>query len=79
VDVRIGVTYSAREIELELADDADQGEVRGQVESALGGGPGAVLWLTDKRGRQVGVPADKIAYVDLGAAGSERRIGFAGV
>ena len=79
MDVRIGVTYSPREIELELPDDADQAAVRGQVESALGGGAGNVLWLTDKKGRQVGVPADKIAYVDLGVAGSERRIGFAGV
>ena len=79
MDVRIGVTYSAREIELELPDDAEQDTVKGQVESALGGGAGAVLWLTDRRGRQVGVPADKIAYVDLGAAGAERRIGFAGV
>ena len=79
MDVRIGVTYSPREIELELPDDADQASLKGQVESALGGGSGNVLWLTDKKGRQVGVPADKIAYVDMGVAGSERRIGFAGV
>ena len=79
MDVRIGVTYSPREIELELADDQEQDAVKGQVESALGGGAGSVLWLTDKKGRQVGVPADKIAYVDLGAGGAERRIGFAGV
>lgn len=79
MDVRIGVTYSPREIELELPDDTDQAAVKGQVESALGGGEGNVLWLTDKKGRLVGVPADKIAYVDLGAAGAERRIGFAGV
>lgn len=79
MDVRIGVTYSPREIELELPDDADQASVKGEVESALGGSGGSVLWLTDKKGRQVGVPADKIAYVDLGVAGSERRIGFAGV
>ena len=26
-----------------------------------------VLWLTDKRGRQVGVPVAKIAYVEIGA------------
>jgi hypothetical protein len=37
-----------------------------------------MLWLTDRRGRQVGVPADKVAYVDLGPATSDRRIGFAG-
>jgi len=37
-----------------------------------------VLWLTDRKGRNVGVPAEKIAYVDLGAEASDRRIGFAG-
>lgn len=78
MDVRIGVTYSPREIELELPDDADQATVRADVEAALAGGAGGVLWLTDKRGRQVGVPAEKIAFVDLGVAGLERRIGFAG-
>jgi hypothetical protein len=39
-----------------------------------GGGP--VLWLTDIRGRQVGVPAGKIAYVDIGAPGSDNPVGF---
>ncbi len=37
-----------------------------------------VLWLTDKRGRRVGVPAEKIAYIELGANDGDRRIGFGG-
>ena len=36
-----------------------------------------MLWLTDRRGRKVGVPADKVAYVDIGADAGERRVGFA--
>ena len=78
MDVRIGVTYSPKELDLELADDADAGALRSEVEQALGGGAGAVLWLTDRRGRQVGVPAEKIAYIEIGAPGADRRIGFAG-
>ena len=78
MDVRIGVTYSPKELDLELADDADAGELRTHVESALAGGQDAVLWLTDRRGRQVGVPVGKIAYVEIGAPGADRRIGFAG-
>lgn len=78
MDVRIGVTYSPKELDLELADDADAEGLRSQVESALAGGPDAVLWLTDRRGRQVGVPVGKIAYVEIGAPGADRRIGFAG-
>jgi hypothetical protein len=75
MDVRIGVTYSPKELDLELDDSAGPDDVRGQVESALAGKT-AVLWLTDRRGRQVGVPVDKIAYVEIGAPGSDRRIGF---
>lgn len=78
MDVRIGVTYSPKELDLELADDADAEGVRSEVESALAGGQDGVLWLTDRRGRQVGVPVGKIAYVEIGAPGADRRIGFAG-
>ena len=78
MDVRIGVTYSPKELDLELPDDTDAADLRSQVESALGGGPDAVLWFTDRRGRQVGVPVGKIAYVEIGAPGADRRIGFAG-
>jgi hypothetical protein len=52
--------------------------VRSQVEAALAGGESTVLWLTDKRGRQVGVPVAKIAYVEIGADKASRSIGFAG-
>ena len=76
MDVRIGVTYSPKELDLELDDDADAAGVRADVEAALAGGSTAVLWLTDRRGRQVGVPVEKIAYVEIGAPGSDRRIGF---
>ena len=78
MDVRIGVTYSPKELDLELADDADAEVLRSEVDSALAGGQDAVLWLTDRRGRQVGVPVGKIAYVEIGAPGADRRIGFAG-
>jgi hypothetical protein len=77
VDVRIGVTYTPKEIEVELGSDTDADGIRGQIESALGTESG-VLWLTDRRGRTVGVPVGKIAYVEIGAPGDERRIGFAG-
>ena len=36
-----------------------------------------VLWVTDKQGRQIGVPGGKIAYVEVGAQ-TRGRIGFAG-
>jgi hypothetical protein len=77
VDVRIGVTQAPREINVELADDADRDDLKSRVEAALAGATD-VLWITDKRGKDVGIPSAKIAYVELGSADSERRIGFGG-
>jgi len=74
VDVRIGVTHNAKELEVELADDADPAEVKADIEKALGGG--GSLWLTDRRGRQVAVPVDKVAYVEVGSPEDIHRIGF---
>jgi hypothetical protein len=76
VDVRIGVTYSPKELDVELAPDVDQSTVRADVESALNAGAGSVLWLVDVKGKQIGVPVDKITYVEIGSPSAERRIGF---
>jgi len=75
MDVRIGVTYSPKEILVELADDVDRAELKAQIEKALGDGDN-VLWLTDRKGRDVAVPSAKVAYVELGAAGGAKHIGF---
>lgn len=75
MDVRIGVTYSPREIELQLADDTDRAQLKDRIEAVLSSGEG-VLWIEDRKGREVGVPADKLAYVDLGSATESRPMGF---
>jgi hypothetical protein len=75
VDVRIGVTQAPREIEIELSDDTDGDKVVKQFEAALAGDSG-VLWLTDRKGRRVGIPAAKVAYVEIGSPSEERRVGF---
>jgi hypothetical protein len=75
VDLRIGVTDNPKEIKVELADDTDVAALRSEVDAAVAGG-GPTLWLTDVRGRQVGVPAARIAYVDIDAAGSDNPVGF---
>jgi hypothetical protein len=76
VDIRIGVTQAAREISLEQADD-ERDATKAKVESALSGAVD-VLWLVDKKGRTVGVPAAKIAYGEIGSVEGDRRIGFGG-
>lgn len=76
MDVRIGVTYTPKEIDVELAEGSDPAKVRADVESAMGG-KATMLWMTDRKGRQVGVPVDKLAYVEIGTPADDRRIGFA--
>jgi hypothetical protein len=75
VDVRIGVVQSPKEIELELPDGTDAEEVTAKVEAAVGAETG-VLWLTDRRGRRVGIPSTRIAYVELNTSTDDRRVGF---
>ncbi len=72
--VRIGVTHNPREIEIELSDDADPEAVRAAVEKSIA--DGGMLWLTDRKGHQVGVAVEKLAYIDLGTASDSGRIGF---
>jgi hypothetical protein len=74
VDVRIGDTQHPRELDVELADDTDRDELTRSIEEALAD-DSKVLWLTDRKGRRVGVPSVKVAYIEIGAA-EERRVGF---
>ena len=74
MDIRIGILHSAREVVVELADDASAEDLKAQIDAAVGAGEGLV-WLTDKKGNQSGFPAAKIAYVEIGSA-DDQRIGF---
>ncbi len=77
MDLRIGVTQSARELTVELPDDTDREALKAQITAALSGASDT-LWLTDRKGRDVAVAAAKLAYIELGAGDSARRIGFGG-
>lgn len=74
MEVRIGVIHTNKEIEVELPDDADVDKLAKNVEKALEGDSG-LLWLTDRRGRRVGVPVARVAYVEI-ARDEDRRVGF---
>ena len=75
MQVRIGVTNIPREIEVELPDDADADALRTSIEQLVTSGAG-MLWLTDRKGHQVGVVVEKLAYIDLGSGADHARIGF---
>lgn len=76
MDIRVGVTDNSKELEIPVPDDTDPESVRKQVNEAIA--DGGLLWLTDRRGRQVGVPTSKVAYVEIGTPASERKVGFGG-
>ena len=73
MEVKIGVIYSAKELSVELDGKAD--EVVATMENALKGAA-PVIWLTDKKGRRVGVPTDKVAYIEVAEEDAAHRIGF---
>jgi Protein of unknown function (DUF3107) len=72
VEGKIGVQHAPREIVLESTERPE--DVEAAVSKALQGGDG-VLSLVDERGRRIMVPADRIAYVEVGPQ-AERRVGF---
>ncbi len=72
MEVRIGVQHATRELVIDSPESSDA--IIAAVSAALSG-KSTVLTLEDERGRRVVVPADKLAYVEIGEPES-RRVGF---
>ena len=65
MEVKIGVQNTNRELVLDSSETAD--DVEKAVSASLSG-DGKVLVLSDSKGRKVIVPADKLAYVEIGTS-----------
>ena len=74
MDVRIGIIQSMKELEIELDDSADRASLEAEFGTALAAEQ--IVWLTDRKGRRVGVPAGRVAYIEIGPNSTERRVGF---
>ncbi len=72
MEVRIGVQHATRELVIDSTETTES--ILATVSAAVSGDV-SVLALTDERGRQVVVPSDKLAYVEIGEPES-RRVGF---
>ena len=72
VEIKIGIQHAARELTLETDQTAE--ELEKAISTALAGKSG-LLTLTDDKGRKVIVPAEKLAYVEIGEP-TARRVGF---
>ncbi|GHE64220.1 DUF3107 domain-containing protein [Streptomyces longispororuber] len=72
MEVKIGVQHAPREIVLESGQSVE--EVESAVADALAG-KARLLTLVDDNGRKVLVPADHLAYVEIGQP-TPRKVGF---
>src|SRR6266511_1428806 len=75
MEVKLGVPDNPKDLEVDIDQSAD--EVAKLVESALANETRVVLWLTDSRGHRVGIPTDKLAYIEMSEDNPEKRVGFA--
>ncbi|MFJ3900944.1 DUF3107 domain-containing protein [Streptomyces sp. NPDC090025] len=75
MEVKIGVQHAPREIVLESGQSAE--EVERALADALAG-KAQLLSLEDEKGRRILIPADKIAYVEIGEQ-AVRRVGFGNI
>jgi hypothetical protein len=73
MEVKLGVTWSPKELVVETGASAD--EIAGLVDEAVAG-KARVLWLVDAKGRRIGVPTDKLAYVEVGEENQDKHVGF---
>ncbi|RKT16050.1 uncharacterized protein DUF3107 [Streptomyces sp. 1114.5] len=72
MEVKIGVQNAPREIVIESSQTAD--EVQSAVAKAVEGSE-KLFTLTDEHGRRVIVPAERLAYVEIGEP-AVRKVGF---
>lgn len=71
MEVKIGVQYAPRELVLE--SKLSPKDLSEKIEQAVS--EGGVLRLEDDKGRQLFIPVEKIAYVEV-VASNARSVGF---
>ncbi len=73
MELRIGVVHTPKELSVEFDGTAD--EIVATIDDAVKGGA-AIVWITDTKGRRLGILVDKIAYVEIDEDGANKRVGF---
>lgn len=73
--MRIGVVQGSRDVEIELADDVDREKLLSELDKLMSQGDG-VFWVSDRKGKRVGVAVPRIAWIEMGPGSSDRRVGF---
>lgn len=70
--VRIGIADTDKVIELEVEDAS---EFRSEMERAIE--EESLAWFTDTKGRTIGVPTKRLAFVEIEGEEGARAVGFA--
>lgn len=72
MNVRIGIADTTKIIELEVDDTAkfEQG-----LEATFSG-DSSLLWFEDSKHRRIGIPRERLGYVEIETDASSRNVGF---
>jgi hypothetical protein len=75
MEVVFGVQARDGAIRIQLSEE-EVVELKKRLEDTFQGDSIQIFWVTDKDGREIGIPTDKIAYVEFGADKASRQVGF---
>ncbi|MFN8015273.1 MAG: DUF3107 domain-containing protein [Acidimicrobiia bacterium] len=73
IEVKIGVIQHPHEIDLEI--DSSSEDLVKTIEEAISQDK-ALVFITDSKGNKVGVPASKLAFIEIKSADDVKRVGF---
>jgi hypothetical protein len=76
MEVRIGVVHTPKELTLDL--DGGVEEAFKTIDKAIKGGD-TMVWLTDSKGRRIGIALDKLAYIEVDSEEGSKRVGFGSI
>lgn len=74
MEIAIGIQHVGRELRLEVEESAK--DMRKAVDEAFDK-ERKMVWVTATNGRQIGVPTEKLAYVEIASEKTDRPVGFA--
>jgi len=75
MEVIFGVQARDGSVRAQVPDDK-VADLRKQIEAALAEDRPKLVWVTDKDGREIGIPSDKIVFIEFGTEKAGRQVGF---
>jgi hypothetical protein len=57
-------------------EDGEIADLKKRIDTAFSGGESTVLWVTDKDGKEFGIPTEKIAFIEFSTEKAKSRVGF---